>query len=140
MATQPVGTVTLLFTDVEGSTRLLERLGTEPYAAVLDQHRRLLRGAFVRNDGYEFGTEGDALFVAFSRAEDAIAAAGEGGQARTVRTRTDSRLYTLEREMFLVSLTGQASATSLARGLADERLAALQALREARAAAPPARP
>ena len=56
MVSQPAGRVTLLFTDVEGSTRLLERLGTEPYAAVLEQHRRLLREAFTENEGYEFGS------------------------------------------------------------------------------------
>jgi predicted ATPase/class 3 adenylate cyclase len=78
---QPVGTITLLFTDVEGSTRLLEKLGTASYAEVLEQHRRLLRAAFVRNDGYEFGTEGDAFFVAFAHAGDALAAAGEVQQA-----------------------------------------------------------
>ena len=83
MASQPVGTVTLLFTDVEGSTRLLAQLGTEPYAEVLEQHRRLLRDAFSRNDGYEFGTEGDAFFVAFADAGDALAAAGEAQQALT---------------------------------------------------------
>jgi class 3 adenylate cyclase len=52
VVSQPAGRVTLLFTDVEGSTRLLERLGTEPYAAVLEQHRRLLREAFAENEGY----------------------------------------------------------------------------------------
>ena len=56
---QPVGTVTLLFTDVEGSTRLLERLGAEQYAEVLEQHRRLLREAFTRHEGYEVGTVTD---------------------------------------------------------------------------------
>ena len=78
---QPVGTVTLLFTDVEGSTRLLERLGTQTYAEVLEQHRQLLRDAFSGHEGYEFGTEGDALFVAFARAGDAVAAAAAGQQA-----------------------------------------------------------
>ncbi len=81
MPAQPTGTVTLLFSDVEGSTRLLERLGTERYAEVLELHRRLLREAFARHDGYEFGTEGDALFVAFASAPDAVAAAEEGQQA-----------------------------------------------------------
>lgn len=81
MTAQPVGTVTLLFTDVQGSTRLLERLGTEPYAEMLEHHRRLLRDAFTRNEGYEFGTEGDAFFVAFARAGDALTAAGEAQQA-----------------------------------------------------------
>src|SRR6476620_10980994 len=74
---QPVGTVTFLFTDVEGSTRLLDQLGAEPYAEVLEQHRSLLRDAFTRNEGYEFGTEGDAFFVAFASAGDALAAAAE---------------------------------------------------------------
>ena len=78
---QPVGTVTLLFTDVEGSTRLLERLGAEQYADVLEQHRRLLREAFTRHEGYEVGTEGDAFFVAFESAGDAVAAAADGQRA-----------------------------------------------------------
>lgn len=52
--------MTLLFSDVEGSTRLLERLGTERYAEVLEVHRRLLREAFARHEGYEVGTEGDS--------------------------------------------------------------------------------
>ena len=83
MVAQPVGTVTFLFTDVEGSTRLLDQLGAEPYAEVLEQHRRLLRDAFNRNEGYEFGTEGDAFFVAFARAGDALAAAAEAQQLLT---------------------------------------------------------
>jgi predicted ATPase/class 3 adenylate cyclase len=81
MPAQPIGMVTLLFTDIEGSTRLLERLGTDRYTGVLELHRQLLREAFARHDGYEFGTEGDALFVAFASAPDAVAAAEEGQQA-----------------------------------------------------------
>ena len=81
MPGQPTGTVTLLFSDVEGSTRLLDRLGTERYEEVLQLHRRLLREAFARHDGYEVGTEGDAFFVAFASAPGAVAAAGEGQQA-----------------------------------------------------------
>jgi predicted ATPase/class 3 adenylate cyclase/Tfp pilus assembly protein PilF len=76
----PTGTVTFLFTDIEGSTRLLHDLGDE-YAAVLAEHRRVLRDAFGRHDGVEFGTEGDAFFVAFASARDAIAAAREGQEA-----------------------------------------------------------
>jgi class 3 adenylate cyclase len=75
MGGQPTGTVTLLFTDIEGSTRLLERLGQERYRESLELHRRLLREAFERYGGYEVDSEGDAFFVAFSRAEDAVAAA-----------------------------------------------------------------
>jgi class 3 adenylate cyclase len=56
----PGGTVTLLFTDIEGSTRLLHELG-ERYAEVLAEHRRLLRGAFSRHGGVEVDTQGDAF-------------------------------------------------------------------------------
>jgi predicted ATPase len=77
----PTGTVTFLFTDIEGSTRLLQELGAEPYAAALAEHRRLLRESFARNRGIEVDTEGDAFFVAFERASDALAAAEQGQQA-----------------------------------------------------------
>jgi predicted ATPase/class 3 adenylate cyclase len=83
MATQPVGTVTLLFSDIEGSTRLLEGLGRERYAEALTLHRRLLRGAFEQHGGYEVDNEGDAFFVAFSRAEDAVVAAASAQHALT---------------------------------------------------------
>jgi predicted ATPase/class 3 adenylate cyclase len=76
----PTGTVTLLFTDIEGSTRLVHELGPR-YADVLAEHRRLLREAFGRHGGVETGTEGDALFYAFAGARDAIAAAAEGQRA-----------------------------------------------------------
>lgn len=70
----PTGTVTLLFTDIEGSTRLLHRLGAR-YAEVQDRHRQLLRGAFDRFGGVEVDTQGDAFMVAFSSAAAAAAAA-----------------------------------------------------------------
>jgi predicted ATPase/class 3 adenylate cyclase len=70
----PSGTVTLLFTDVEGSTRLARELG-ERWAGVLAEHRRLLREAFAAHDGYEVDTQGDAFFVAFAGAADAAGAA-----------------------------------------------------------------
>ena len=69
----PSGTVTFLFTDVEGSTRLLELEGPR-YAALLAEHRTVLRDAFARNGGVEVDTQGDSFFVAFTRA-GAIAAA-----------------------------------------------------------------
>jgi class 3 adenylate cyclase len=72
----PTGTVTFLFTDVEGSTRLLQELGDE-YADILAEHRRALREAFARHGGVEVETEGDAFFVAFAKASDALAAASE---------------------------------------------------------------
>ena len=72
----PTGTVTFLFTDIEGSTRLLEELG-DGYAEVLAEHRRALRDAWQRHEGVEVDTQGDAFFVAFARASDAVAAAAE---------------------------------------------------------------
>ncbi|HJP66528.1 MAG TPA: NB-ARC domain-containing protein [Actinomycetota bacterium] len=76
----PTGTVTFLFTDIEGSTRLLGQLGQERFSEVLQTHRELLRGAFGAG-GIEFGTEGDALFVAFPVASEAVVAAVEGQRA-----------------------------------------------------------
>src|SRR5215210_4074602 len=76
----PAGTVTFLFTDIEGSTRLLEEHG-ERYAELLEQHRRVLRDAFSRHRGVEVDTQGDAFFVAFERASDAVAAAEEAQRA-----------------------------------------------------------
>ena len=70
----PTGTVTLLFTDVEGSTRLLQQLG-EHYSKVLADCRHLLRSMFQQYNGHEIDTQGDAFFVAFARATDAVAAA-----------------------------------------------------------------
>lgn len=75
----PGGRVTLLFTDVEGSTRLLHELG-DGYADVLADHRRTLREAFARHHGTEVDTQGDAFFYVFPSAEDAVAAAGEGSE------------------------------------------------------------
>ena len=77
----PTGTVTFLFTDVEGSTKLLEEIGDEAYADVLGEHRALLRQVFANHRGVEVDTQGDAFLVAFDRASDALAAAVEG-QAR----------------------------------------------------------
>jgi predicted ATPase len=80
----PTGTVTLLFTDIEGSTRLLNELGAEAYDEALAEHRRLLRGACTRHGGVEVDTQGDAFFYAFPSAPEAIEAAGEGQRALSV--------------------------------------------------------
>src|ERR1700694_3496180 len=72
----PVGTVTLLFTDIEGSTHLLEQLG-ERYTGVLAEYRSLLRTTFHAHDGHEVDTQGDSFFVVFARASDAVSAAVE---------------------------------------------------------------
>jgi predicted ATPase/class 3 adenylate cyclase len=75
----PRGVVTLLFSDIEGSTRLLQRLGDQ-YGDALMMHRRLLRTAFEERGGREVNTEGDGLFFAFPGARNAVEAAIEGQQ------------------------------------------------------------
>lgn len=72
----PTGVVTLLFTDVEGSTRLLHELGDD-YGEALQEHRRRLRAAFAEHEGVEVDTQGDAFFVVFARASNAVAAAAD---------------------------------------------------------------
>jgi class 3 adenylate cyclase len=72
----PSGTVTLLFTDIEGSTSLIYQLG-DHYAAVLEAHRRLVRTVLEKHDGCEVDSQGDGVFIAFGRAADAVAAAIE---------------------------------------------------------------
>ena len=76
----PAGTVTFLFTDIEGSTRLLRELG-ERYADVLTDQRRLLRDAFAQYRGREVDTQGDSFFVAFGDAGDAVRAAAAAQRA-----------------------------------------------------------
>ena len=76
----PHGTVTFLFTDIEGSTRLLHDLGDD-YAEALATHRRALREAFAARGGVEVDTQGDAFFYAFADAADAVAAAAAGRDA-----------------------------------------------------------
>ena len=74
MRALPSGTVTFLFTDIEGSTKLLQKEG-ERYADLLAEHRRVLRDAVTAHGGVEVDTQGDAFFVAFARATDAVGAA-----------------------------------------------------------------
>ena len=76
----PTGTVTLLFTDIEGSTQLLKELG-DRYADVVAEHRRVLREAFRSQGGVEVDTQGDAFFYAFASAKGALVAAAAGQQA-----------------------------------------------------------
>ena len=80
MTELPAGTVTFLFTDIEGSTRLLHELG-ERYADVLTDHRQLLRGVFSQYSGREVDTQGDSFFVAFGDAGDAVRAAAAAQSA-----------------------------------------------------------
>jgi predicted ATPase/class 3 adenylate cyclase/Tfp pilus assembly protein PilF len=77
MAELPRGTVTLVFTDIEGSTTLLNELGPERYAQTLAEHRTTVRAAFAGNNGIEVDTQGDAFFFAFQSAKAALQAAAE---------------------------------------------------------------
>ena len=74
MSTLPTGTVTFVFTDIEGSTRLLQQLG-DAYADVTRDHRRIVRETLGANGGAEVDTQGDAFFYSFGRARDAVRAA-----------------------------------------------------------------
>ena len=77
----PTGTVTFVFTDVEGSTRLLHELGADGYAVALAEHRRVIREACARQDGVEVDTQGDAFFFVFETAPDGLEAARAGQEA-----------------------------------------------------------
>ncbi len=81
MAQLPAGTVTFAFTDIEGSTRLLQELGDATYATVAADHRRIVRASFGGHGGTEIDTQGDAFFYSFSRARDAATAAVEAQRA-----------------------------------------------------------
>src|SRR5205814_10000898 len=75
----PRGTLTFVFTDIEGSTKLLNALGTDRYHEVLEVHTDTLRRAFAK--GHEVRIEGDALFMVFATAHDALEAAATGQRA-----------------------------------------------------------
>src|SRR5207247_2901052 len=79
MVERPSGTVTFLFTDIEQSTRLLAELGADAYGRALEEHRDRLREAF--SVGHEVDAQGDSLFYAFDRADDAVLAASAGQRA-----------------------------------------------------------
>ena len=80
MADLPSGAVTFVFTDIEGSTRLVRQL-RDRYGEVLAEHQRLLREAFAKHGGHEIDTQGDAFFYAFGSAHEAVLAAVEGQRA-----------------------------------------------------------
>lgn len=92
MRAAPEGTVTLLFSDIEGSTSLVRRLA-EGYAGVLLEHRRLLREAFEARGGYEVGTEGDSFFVAFASAREAVEAAADAQRALAAHDWSGDRVW-----------------------------------------------
>src|SRR4051812_39487570 len=74
MRALPAGTVSMLFSDIEGSTTLLSRLGSD-YLTALEGHRRIMRDAWASHGGTEMGTEGDSFFVVFETAGAAVRAA-----------------------------------------------------------------
>src|SRR5713226_10445187 len=77
----PTGTATFLFTDIQGSTKLVQQLGIERWREILDTHYEILRREFEAHDGREVNTEGDAFFIAFRQAREAIAACAGGQKA-----------------------------------------------------------
>jgi predicted ATPase/class 3 adenylate cyclase len=108
----PSGTVTFLFTDIEGSTRLLQELG-EDYASLLADHDQLLREIFERYNGNIRGTEGDSFFVAFSSALDALHAVVQAQRdlashawTRGVRVRVRMGLHTGEPQISELGYVG----------------------------------
>ncbi|MCK5430776.1 MAG: adenylate/guanylate cyclase domain-containing protein, partial [Anaerolineales bacterium] len=96
-----------LFTDIEGSTQLLHRLG-DRYAGVLGEQRKILRTAFEKWDGYEVDTQGDAFFVAFQRATDAVTASVEAQRALSEFPWTEGETVRVRMGLH----TGQPQATS----------------------------
>ena len=82
---QPSGTITFLFTDIEGSTRLLDKMGDQ-YAVALGEHHEIMRASIQKWNGREMYTQGDAFFVTFTRALDAVQCAAEGQRALTAHS------------------------------------------------------
>lgn len=78
-------TVTFLFTDIEGSTHLLDKLGDQ-YATVLAEHHEILRASIQKWNGHEVDTQGDAFFVTFSRASDAVRCAMDAQRALSLHS------------------------------------------------------
>ena len=123
MADLPSGAVTFLFTDIEGSTRLVKLL-RERYGEVLQEHQRLLRAAFAAHRGHEIDTQGDSFFVAFASARDALLAAVEGQLALSSHSWPDG----VQIKVRMALHTGQAVATSgRYTGLAVHRAARIGA-------------
>jgi YVTN family beta-propeller protein len=123
MTDMPTGAVTFLFSDIEGSTRLVKQL-RERYSEVLHEHQRLLRGAFESHGGYEVDTQGDSFFVAFASARDALLAAVEGQLALSSHSWPDG----VEVRVRMGLHTGQAVASGARyTGLAVHRAARIGA-------------
>ena len=132
----PSGTVTFLFTDIEGSTKLLNELG-DAYADALVEHRQVLREAFARRGGVEVDTQGDAFFVAFARG-DRVHAGLLWGAIEAEEERAPLGQWALERDRYLTRVLAADDADvtrARDRGRALSLEAALEeALRGGRAA------
>ena len=116
----PTGTVTFLFTDVEGSTRLVQALGAKSYGEVLETHRRLLRDVFSDTGGVEVDSAGDGLFVVFRSAADAVRAAVGAQRGLAAKSWPENGVVRVRMGVH----TGEASvADSGYRGLAVHRAA-----------------
>src|SRR5919199_5873209 len=76
----PTGIVTFLFTDIEGSTKLVQRLGSS-WHALVERHHAILRRAIQEAGGLALSTEGDSFFAVFVTPSDAVVAAGEAQRA-----------------------------------------------------------
>jgi class 3 adenylate cyclase len=107
----PMGTITLLFTDIEGSTLLLQHLG-ERYSRVLAECRQLLRTTFQQFQGYEVDTQGDALFVVFARATGAVSAAVAAQRALASHPWPEGVAVRMRMGLIRASRSGLLTATS----------------------------
>jgi class 3 adenylate cyclase len=116
MSSLPSGTVTFVFSDIEGSTTLLKALG-DAYADVLSGHRELMRDCFTARGGVEIDTQGDAFFFAFSRARDAVAAAVDAQRAHVAHAWPQGKTLSAGRAI-------SASTSSARRGCARSAAAA----------------
>lgn len=124
MSGLPEGTVTFLFSDIEGSTSMLRQLGQERYGEALAEYQRLLREASVTSNGWEVDTQGDAFFFAFARAKDAVEAAAGAQRALAAYSWPDG----MQLRARIGVHTGQAS-------VADSRYVGLSVHRGARVCA-----
>ena len=123
MSVLPHGTVTLLFSDIEGSTQLARRMG-DRYAEALAAQRRLMRDAFAASGGSEVDTQGDSFFVAFASAREAVAAAADAQRGTRTRCPVRGRGLTQVRQSGDARWLGRLALESDDLSLHDVHLAA----------------
>ena len=108
----PAGTLTFVFTDIEGSTRLVQALGEARFNAVLEDHGRLVAGAFDAEGGHRVRMEGDSFFYVFERATAAVAAVAAAQRALAAHVFPDNAVIRVRMGLH----TGEASLGSAATG------------------------